>query len=288
MKFVISAAFQPPQHIIPIAQAADEAGYEAIASSDHAVYPEMLDTPYPYTDDGVRRYDETSQFPDPWVLAGALSSVTKRIRFTTNVYVLPMRNPFMAAKQVATAAALSNDRVTLTIGVGWSNLEFELVGQPFKRRGARADEMIEIMKKAWTGEWVTHEGEFYQFDRLKLTPPIPTEPIPIWVGGISDFALRRAARNDGWLSDLQTMEEIIACIDKVRGYRRDLGKDERFDVMASANDASGIDDYRRLGEGGVNHILTMPWAFYHGLTDDLAKKVDGTKRFAGEVIAKMS
>lgn len=288
MKFVISAAFQPPQHIIPIAQAADEAGYEAIASSDHAVYPEMLDTPYPYTDDGVRRYDETSQFPDPWVLAGALSSVTKRIRFTTNVYVLPMRNPFMAAKQVATAAALSNDRVTLTIGVGWSNLEFELVGQPFKRRGARADEMIEIMKKAWTGEWVTHEGEFYQFDRLNLTPPIPTEPIPIWVGGISDFALRRAARNDGWLSDLQTMEEIIACIDKVRGYRRDLGKDERFDVMASANDASGIDDYRRLGEGGVNHILTMPWAFYHGLTDDLAKKVDGTKRFAGEVIAKMS
>ncbi len=288
MKFVFSAAFQPPQHIIPIAQAADEAGYEAIASSDHAVYPEMLDTPYPYTDDGVRRYDETSQFPDPWVLAGALSSVTKRIRFTTNVYVLPMRNPFMAAKQVATAAALSNDRVTLTIGVGWSNLEFELVGQPFKRRGARADEMIEIMKKAWTGEWVTHEGEFYQFDRLKLTPPIPTEPIPIWVGGISDFALRRAARNDGWLSDLQTMEEIIACIDKVRGYRRDLGKDERFDVMASANDASGIDDYRRLGEGGVNHILTMPWAFYHGLTDDLAKKVDGTKRFAGEVIAKMS
>ena len=288
MKFVISAAFQPPQHIIPIAQAADEAGYEAIASSDHAVYPEMLDTPYPNTDDGVRRYDETSQFPDPWVLAGALSSVTKRIRFTTNVYVLPMRNPFMAAKQVATAAALSNDRVTLTIGVGWSNLEFELVGQPFKRRGARADEMIEIMKKAWTGEWVTHEGEFYQFDRLKLTPPIPTEPIPIWVGGISDFALRRAARNDGWLSDLQTMEEIIACIDKVRGYRRDLGKDERFDVMASANDASGIDDYRRLGEGGVNHILTMPWAFYHGLTDDLAKKVDGTKRFAGEVIAKMS
>ena len=74
MKFVISAAFQPPQHIIPIAQAADEAGYEAIASSDHAVYPETLDTPYPYTEDGVRRYDETSQFPDPWILAGALSS----------------------------------------------------------------------------------------------------------------------------------------------------------------------------------------------------------------------
>jgi len=288
MKFVLSAAFQPPSHILPIAQAADEAGYEAIASSDHAVYPETLDTPYPYTEDGVRRYDETSQFPDPWVLAGAMSSVTKRIRFTTNVYVLPMRNPFMAAKQVATAAAMSNDRVTLTIGVGWSNLEFGLVGQEFKRRGARCDEMIEVLKKVWSGDWVEHSGEFYQFDRLKLTPPIPTKPVPIWVGGISDFALRRAARNDGWLSDLQTTDEIIECIGKVRAYRRELGKDEHCDVMASASDAAGIDGYKKLGDGGVNHILTMPWVFYHGMTDDLDKKVDGTKRFAEDVIEKMA
>ena len=106
MKFVISAAFQPPEHLVALGRAAEEAGFEAIASSDHAVYPEVLDTPYPYTEDGVRRYDETSHFPDPWVLAGALSSVTERIRFTTNVYVLPMRNPFMAAKQVATGLQL--------------------------------------------------------------------------------------------------------------------------------------------------------------------------------------
>lgn len=288
MKFVISAAFQPPEHLVPIAIAADEAGYEAIASSDHAVYPETLDTPYPYTEDGVRRYDETSHFPDPWVLAGALSSVTKRLRFTTNVYVLPMRNPFMAAKQIATAAALSNDRVTLTIGVGWSNLEFKLVGQEFKRRGARTDEMLEVIQKALTGEWFEHHGEFYDFDRLKLTPPIPTKPIPVWVGGISDFALRRAARNDGWLSDLQTSAEIIECIDKVRAYRKDLGRSDTFDVMASASDAHGVEGYQKLGDAGVNHILTMPWAFYHGLTEDLDKKIDGIKRFADDVITKMS
>ena len=288
MKFVVSAAFQPPEHLIPIAQAADEAGYEAIASSDHAVYPETLDTPYPYTEDGVRRYDETSQFPDPWVLAGAMSSVTKRIRFTSNVYVLPMRNPLMAAKQVATAAAMSNDRVTLTIGVGWSNLEFGLVGQEFKRRGARCDEMIEVLRKCWSGEWVEHQGEFYQFDRLKLTPPIPKKHVPIWVGGISDFALRRAARNEGWLSDLQTTDEILECIQKVRGYRKELGKSEDCDVMASASDAAGIDGYKRLGDGGVNHILTMPWVFYHGMTDDLDQKIDGTKRFAEDVIEKMA
>lgn len=288
MKFVISAAFQPPKHLIPLAIAAEEAGFEAIASSDHAVYPETLDTPYPYTEDGVRRYDETSDFPDPWVLAGAMSSVTTKLRFTTNVFVLPMRNPFMAAKAVATAAALSDDRVTMTIGVGWSNLEFNLVGQEFKRRGARADEMLEIMQKLWTGEWVEHQGEFYQFDRLKLTPPVPTKPIPVWVGGISDFALRRAARNDGWLSDLQTSEEILECIRKVRGYRKDLGKNEDCEVMASASDAHDVDGYSRLGDGGVTHVLTMPWAFYHGLTADLDQKIDGIKRYAEDVIQKMA
>lgn len=287
MKFVISAAFQPAEHLVAIARAADAAGYEAMSSSDHAIYPEKLDTPYPYTADGERRYDENSEFPDPWVLAGALSGVTSRLRFTSNVYVLPMRNPFIAAKQVATAAALSGNRITLTIGVGWSKLEFEILGQSFARRGARTDEMLEIMKKAWTGDWITHEGEFYQFDRLKLTPPIPTSGIPIWVGGISDFALRRAARHDGWLSDLQPTAEILECVEKVRAYRREIGRSEDFDVVASASDAHDVDGYMKLAEGGVSHVLTMPWVFYHGLTDDLEEKVDGVKRYAEDVLDKM-
>ncbi|MBW2427025.1 MAG: TIGR03619 family F420-dependent LLM class oxidoreductase, partial [Deltaproteobacteria bacterium] len=223
----------------------------------------------------------------PWVAIGALAAVTTRLRFTNNVFVLPMRNPFLAAKSIATAAAISNDRVTLTIGVGWSNVEFELVGQAFRRRGARADEMLEVMRKLWSGEMVEHEGEFYRFERLKMTPPIPGAPIPVWVGGISDLALARAARNDGWLSDLQTSAEILECIEKVRQYRRELGRDESFEVMASASDAADVDGYRRLGDGGVTHILTIPWVFHHGLTDELDKKVDGIRRFAEDVIAKM-
>jgi probable F420-dependent oxidoreductase len=272
---------------VPLALAAEEAGYEAISFSDHVVYPEQLDTPYPYTEDGSRRYDETSEFPDAWVVAGALSAVTTRLRLTTNVFVLPMRNPFLAAKTVATAAALSNDRVILTVGVGWSKVEFELVGQSFARRGARADEMIEVMRKLWSGEMIDHRGEFYRFERLQMTPPIPRARIPIWVGGISDLALRRAARNDGWLSDLQTSAEILECVEKVRVYRKALGRDGAFDVMASASDAFDLDGYRRLGDGGVSHILTMPWVFYHGMTDDLEMKIDGIKRFADDVVEGM-
>jgi probable F420-dependent oxidoreductase len=283
--FVISAAFQPLEQLVPLARAAEEAGFEALSFSDHVVYPETLDTPYPYTDDGSRRYDETTVFPDPWVAIGALSAVTTRLRFTNNVFVLPMRNPFLAAKAISTAAVLSNDRVTLTIGVGWSKIEFELMGQSFRNRGRRTDEMIEVMRKLWTGDRVEHRGEFYEFAALRMSPA-PGARIPVWVGGISDAALRRAARNDGWISDLQPAHDIIESTQKIRKRRAESGRRETFDVMASASDVHDVDGYRRLEDAGVTHILTMPWAFYHGLTEDLTKKCDGIRRFADEVLSQ--
>lgn len=288
MKFVISAAFGDPLHLADLARTADACGFEAMTFSDHVVHPETLDTPYPYTEDGTRRWEAFTDWPDPWVTIGHLAAVTERLRFTTNVYVLAMRNPFHAAKMISTAAVLSRGRVTLTLGVGWSNLEFRLLGQEFERRGARTDEMIEVLRKLWTGEMVEHAGEFYQFDRLEMSPA-PPERIPIWVGGFSAPALRRAARNDGWLSDLQSSADIVSCIDQVRAHRVALGRqDEPLDVMASATDAYDIDGYRRLGDAGVTHVLTMPWMFYYGDTKDPQQKQDGIRRFADDVIAKMA
>ena len=286
MKFVISAAFQPLENLVTLACTAEEAGFEAISFSDHVVYPETLDTPYPYTDDGSRRYDETSVFPDPWVAIGALSSVTTRLRFTNNVFVLAMRNPFVAAKAISTAAVMSGDRVTLTIGVGWSNLEFELLGQSFRNRGRRTDEMLAIMRKLWTGEFVEHRGEFYDFGPLSMQPA-PKRAIPIWVGGISDRALARAARYDGWISDLQPAADIVESIEKIRKLRAEQGNDAPFDVMASASDTYDVDGYEALGRAGVTHILTMPWAFYHGLTSDLEEQCDGIRRFAYDVLRRV-
>ena len=287
MKFTLSGAFIPTEQLVPIALAAEAAGFTTMAFPDHVVHPEKLDTPYPYTEDGKRRWEAFTPWVDAWVAIGALAQATTTLRFTNNVYVLAMRNPFIAAKSIATAAVMSGGRVSLTIGVGWSNLEYELMGQSFRNRGKRTDEMIEILKKLWTGEMVEHQGQYYSFDRLEMNP-VPPGPIPIWVGGISDPALRRAARNDGWLSDLQTTAEITECIGKLRQYRAELGRESTpFDVMASASDAGDIDGYRRLGDVGVTHILTMPWAFYHGLTDDLDKKIDGTRRYGEDIIAKM-
>jgi len=288
VKFVVSAAFNDPDHLVPLAVTAEECGFAAMSFPDHVVHPETLDTPYPYTEDGSRRWEAFTPWVDPWVAIGACAAATTRLRFTNNVFVLAMRNPFLAAKAISTAAVLSKGRVTLTLGVGWSNVEYALMGQDFRTRGRRTDEMIEVLRKLWTGAMVSHEGAFYRFDRLEMSPAPPSR-IPIWVGGISPPALRRAARHDGWLSDLQTTDEIAACIETVRRHRAELGREqEPFDVMASASDAFTLDGYRRLEEAGVTHVLTLPWIFSHGDTRVLQEKQDGMRRFADEVIAALS
>lgn len=289
MKFVLPVAFNEPGQLFELATTADTCGWEALSVSDHVVHLEKLDTPYPYTADGSRRWQAFTPWPDPWVTIAALAAVTQRLRFTNNAFVLPLRNPFLVAKAVGTAAVLSSDRVTLTIGVGWSPEEFALMEQPFRSRGRRADEMIEVMRKLWSGQMVEHHGTFYDFERLEMTPA-PSAPVPIWVAGISEFALRRAARlGDGWLSDLQTSDEIATCIETLRRLRGDSERaGEPLEVMASASDAYDLDGYRRLEDAGVTHILTIPWLFYHGATDRLDHKCDGIRRFADDVISRMT
>jgi probable F420-dependent oxidoreductase len=289
MKFVMSGAFTPVAHLPALAIAADQSGWDMITLSDHCVNPETLTVPYPYTADGARRWPEFTDWPDQIVMMGAFATITKRLRFTTNAFVLPIRNPMIVAKAVSTAAVISDNRVVLTIGVGWSKDEFELLGQDFHTRGKRTDEMIEIMRLLWTGKYVEYHGKFYDFGRIEMNPP-PSKPVPIWTGGISDAALRRCARLcDGWLTDLQPAAEIVASIEKIRQYRKEYGRDPNaFDVLASPMDVFDVDGYKRLEEQGVTRILTQPWMIYSPGTKDLQLQKDAIHRFADDVISKFN
>lgn len=287
MKFVLSTSFSSVDHLTALAPVADETGWEAMSFSDHVIHPETIVTPYPYTDDGSRRWPAFTDWPDPWVTIGALAAITTRLKFTNNVFVLPMRNPFLVAKAISTAAVISGNRVIPAFGVGWSRDEFELMQQDFHTRGRRMDEMIEVLRLLWSGDWVEFHGEYYDFPRLEMNPPAPGY-IPLWLGGISEPAMRRAARlADGWVTDLQTTAEIIDCIGSIRAWREEYGRSGDFDIMATPSDAWDIDGYRRLEDAGVTHILTMPWAFYFGETDKLEEKCEGIRRFADDVIARM-
>jgi probable F420-dependent oxidoreductase len=289
MKFVLSTSFSSVAHLTQLAPVADSHGWHAMSFSDHVANPERINTPYPYTADGQRRWPPFTDWPDPWVMIGALATITTRLRFTNNIFVLPLRNPFLVAKAISTAAIVSNNRVTPAIGVGWSSDEFALMQADFRSRGKRTDEMLEILRLLWTGEMVEYRGEHYQFDALEMNPA-PTEYIPIWIGGISEPAMRRAARlGDGWVTDLQTSAEIIDCIDRIKDWRREYGRAEQpFEVMATPSDAWTVEHYRRLEDAGVTHIMTMPWPFYHGETDALDKKIDSVKRYADDIISRFS
>ncbi|MDZ7785441.1 MAG: LLM class flavin-dependent oxidoreductase [Halioglobus sp.] len=191
------------------------------------------------------------------------------------------------AKAISTAAIVSGGRVTPAIGVGWSADEFALMDADFRTRGARTDEMLEVLRLLWTGELVSYRGKYYQFDALEMNPA-PEATIPIWIGGISAPAMRRAARlGDGWVTDLQSSGEIIDCIGRINRWREEYGRADRpFAVMATPSDAWDVDGYKRLQDAGVTHILTMPWPFYYGETDELEKKIDGVKRYADDIISR--
>jgi len=278
MRFYVSSAFLDTREIVEIARAADELGYEGIAIPDHVVNLETLNTPYPYTPDGERRWQPFTDWPDPWVLVGAMAQATTRLKFVTTVYIPAMRDPYTAAKAIGTAALLSGGRVELGVGVGWCEEEFDLLGQSFSRRGKRTDEMLDLMKCLWQPGWREFEGEFYRMPRLEMTPTPPR--IPIYAGGLSDIALRRAARNDGWIGDLIGLDQAAASVRRIRALRAEkgLGMDD-FTVITPLVDAFTRDQYRRASDAGIDAVLTMPWVFYCGPTPSLSEKIEGMRRF---------
>ncbi|MGE4607671.1 MAG: TIGR03619 family F420-dependent LLM class oxidoreductase [Myxococcota bacterium] len=289
LKFAASLAYVDPSELCEIARCADANHWDTLVVSDHLVYPEKIETPYPYTPDGETRWDSQAPWPDPWVAIAAMAAVTERVRFLTGVYVLPLRDPFAVAKAVGTAAIMSHNRVSLGFGVGWMRDEFLLTGKRFEDRGKRTDEMIEVIRTLWKGGMVEFHGDHYDFERLQMTPA-PTQTVPLIGGGLSRPALRRVGRVlDGWISDLHTADELEKIIAEIRSYRAEFGRDdEPLQIIAACRDAFGIDGYRRLEEIGVTHVLTMPWMFYSGASATLADKLEGLKRFAGEVIEPMS
>lgn len=288
MKFVSGFVWIDPRHYVPLARTAEEAGWDGVVLSDHLVHLERIETPYPYAEDGQRPWQAGDPYPDVWVSIGAMAAVTTRLRFYQGVYVVPLRNVFTLAKALGTAAVLSGDRVSLGLGLGWMREEFALVGEAFDDRAKRAEEMLVVMRKLWTGEMVEHHGDFYDFARLQMSPGVDGE-IPVFVGGRTRAALRRvAAIGDGWIPDLLSVDELAQGIAEIRERRRALGRSESFDVIGAPKEGLSLDHFRRMEDAGVTHLWMIPWLLYGGDTTDLQVKQDALKRFGDEVIAKLS
>lgn len=286
MRFSLSTAFLPVDELVPLALAADRLGYHALAVPDHVVDLEELATPYPYTPDGARRWESGTPWPDPWVLIGALAAVTTRVRFFSSVYVPALRNPFQVAKSVGTAAVLSANRVALGVGIGWCREEFALLEQDFSTRGRRTDEDLALLEKLWSPGWTSFEGAFRSVPRLTMEPT-PSARVPIYVGGLSEVAFARAARHDGWIGDIYTVDEAASHARRLQELREELGVSGDFSVIVALGDAFLPEQFAEAEERGVTDVMTMPWAYYVGLEATLEQKLDAMERFAEDVMSRV-
>jgi probable F420-dependent oxidoreductase len=258
VKFWIAFSFVDPTHLVPLARRAEELGFEGILLADHLVVPERVASKYPYADDGVPPFPKSAAFPDPFAVIAALATATQRLRFGIAVYILPLHDPFYVAKACATAAILSKGRTMIGVGAGWMREEFELRGIDFETRGARMNEMIEVIRKLWSGEMVEHRGRFVSFPRL-CQLPAPPAPVPILVGGSSPAALRRAGRlGDGWIGSGNTPDEAEAILRTLAQHRSEAARSGRFEAIVPLVTRPDAAVYARLAALGMSASVAYP------------------------------
>lgn len=291
MRFTYAEAMTRADYYAPLAQAAERAGYTSMTVADSLIYPRESDASYPYTDTGDREFLEDKEFIETMVLVTHLAAVTSTLRFTPFVLKLPVRPPVLVAKQAASIAYLSGNRLGLGIGLSPWPEDFVALGVPWERRGRRMDECIDILRGLTTGEFFSYDGEFYSLPEMKQTPA-PTQPVPLLVGGHSEAALRRAVlKGDGWMhagGDGDELDRLLARLAEIR--KAEGVQDEPFEVHAISYDAYSADGVKRLEDKGITDcIVGFRVPYIKGPdTEPLEKKVEHLERFAEDVIAKVN
>lgn len=291
-----------PEHLVRFAHTAEALGFETIWTSDHIVVPTEVKSFYPYHATGQMPFVPEEPYWEPLIVMTYLAASTQRIRLGTSVLILPYRNPVFTAKALATLDVLSHGRITLGVGVGWMEEEFQALGlDTYARRGAYSDECIRIFRTLWTEETPTFQGEFHQFAAIKCEPkPVQEGGIPIWVGGHTPQAIRRAARlGNGWQPIVQRPgaelppEDLREKIAALRELAETSGRDPQtltIAIGASIQFAEGtpagifrgsaqhiVEGIRRYQEVGVEDFrFDFPGPSPEGMLQDM-------ERFAAEV-----
>jgi probable F420-dependent oxidoreductase len=258
MELWLGLASVGTEHLIDVAIASDQAGITGVSMGDHLVLPGRVNSAYPYSDDGSMVWDPLADWPDSWVAIGAMAAATSNLRFSTGVFVGALREPIALAKAVSTAAVLSHNRVTCGLGAGWMREEFDAVGLDFTARGPRLDEVTTILRRLWTGEMVEYSGRHFAFGPVQMIPA-PTGAIPIWIGGNTRAAMRRAVAQDGWICAYRNVEQAEADLRQFRTLERAQAPDAEPLPTAVVGPMRRPETLRRLAEMGY-HAAIIPIA----------------------------
>lgn len=237
-----------PENIRRAAVQAEQLGLDDVWVSEHIIVPK--DAPYP----------PSANFWDPVLTLTWAAAATSRVRLGTSVLVLPLRHPLPLAKELATLQNLSGGRLILGAGVGWLEAEFDALGVPFKERGRRMDEGIAMMRAVWSQDPVSFDAKWIpaRIDTMR-SQPLPTIPIPIWIGGSSDPAIKRALRLDGWHGSRVAPEQAADVVKRLRAERPDQGFTISIRVNCNAGNVGTMRDalgaYR---DAGIQHVMAAP------------------------------
>jgi probable F420-dependent oxidoreductase len=263
-----------PAKIRDWAQAAEDLGYAGIEVADHVFGATARDGWTPL-------YNETDPFHETFVALGFLAAVTRTIRLSSGVLILPQRQTGLVAKQAAEVDILCGGRLRLGVGVGWNFVEYQALGMDWSSRGARQAEQIEVLRRLWTEDVVSFRGRFHDLKEVSIIPAPIQRPIPIWLGGSSDAAVKRAARlGDGWMP-IMPPDEAAPKLAALRQHLEAFGRDPakfgiegwlRMQAADPARWAAAADGWRRLGAD-----LVMLYPMYR--IPDFADQIETLRRF---------
>jgi len=259
MKFWQAITWAETEQLTEIARFAEEMGFHGLMSGDHAVYPESIVPNYPYSESGVPPMQPDDEYPDQTAIFAAMAAVTSKLLFTCGVYVLPLRNPHEVARASATLAILSDNRFILGVGIGWMKEEFDIYGVDFHQRGKITDEIIEVLQSLWSGQMVEYHGAHFDFPRVQLSPAPSTHP-PIYVGGSSEIALRRAARvGGGYIGAGTAPDDVGPLLQRLNELRQEYGRDHLpFEAMIGISASPSLTLYQRLADRGLESTVAPP------------------------------
>lgn len=289
MRFAYHATMCNPEFYLPLAIAVEEAGFDTFTLPDSICYPENSDSKYPYNGTGDREFLDGVPFLEPFSVVPAMGAVTTKLRFSTSVMKLAIRQPVVVAKSLTSVAVLTQDRFVFGVGISpWPD-DFAACQIPWEKRGKRMDEMIDIVKGLMTGEYFSYQGEIFQLDSIKLCPA-PSKPVPILIGGHAKAALQRAARvADGFIHAGGTFESLAASVAEIEKYRKEYGREKvPFEYQSMSAEAFSVDGVKKLEDLGIGEAIVAFRNPYEGKADTqtLDEKIGMIRWFSDNVIQK--
>ena len=270
------------EDMVGMAQLAEAGHFESVWTFEHVMVPEDYASRYPYSPSGKMGGTPDTNFIDPLIALTAIAAQTEKLRLGTGVNILSQANPLYLAKQAASLDFISNGRLMLGLGIGWLREEFDAMGAPFERRGARFDDYVEAMNKVWSGETVEHQSEFLSWSGFKSYPVPIQGRLPIVIGGSKGRIIQRIARlGHGWFAPPVAPDEFPRVLAELKAECDGIGRDHsEIEITTIWNPKGGVESVQALEAAGVHRVLAPVFALG-------ANPVERIQQISEEIIAKL-